>query len=159
MNHLKLQAQRGFTLLELMVVVAIIGILAAIAIPNFQEVSMRAKRSELATNVEGIRASQMAYFHQYDAFVNCGPAPVEPAELGPVDFPGDPGFDLIGWRADGKVYGSYAATTQVEENLQGGGTIPGFAVEGRSDIDQDDVNVSVTASRQIKPTLSNDLEY
>lgn len=151
--------QQGFTLLELMVVVAIIGILAAIAIPNFQTVSMRAKRSELGTNVEGIRAAQMAYFNQYDVFVDCGPAPADPAELGPVDFPSDPGFDIIGWRPDGKVYGSYASTTQTEANLQGGGTIPGFAVEARSDIDQDDVDVLVTASRQSKPVLSDDLEY
>jgi type IV pilus assembly protein PilA len=48
---------KGFTLIELMIVVAIIGILAAIAIPNFLRFQARAKQSEAKTNLKGFFTS------------------------------------------------------------------------------------------------------
>jgi type IV pilus assembly protein PilA len=68
--------QSGFTLIELMIVVAIIGILAAIAIPAYQNYTVRAQVSE------GLNMAAMAKAPIVDAFVNRGRPPVDRLEAG-----------------------------------------------------------------------------
>lgn len=51
------QAQKGFTLIELMIVVAIIGILAAVAVPAYQSYTVKAKFSEVVLGTAGIKTA------------------------------------------------------------------------------------------------------
>ena len=62
--------RRGFSLTELMIVVAIIGILAVIAIPNFLTYQARAKQSEAKTNLVAIHTSEMAYFAEKNSYID-----------------------------------------------------------------------------------------
>ncbi|MAX92333.1 MAG: pilin [Pseudomonas sp.] len=58
---MKAQMQKGFTLIELMIVVAIIGILAAVALPAYQDYTTRAKVSEVMLAASSARTAVAEY--------------------------------------------------------------------------------------------------
>lgn len=67
----RLRADAGFTLVELMVVVAIIGLLSAVAIPNFKKYQAKAKTSEAKLQLAAAYSAETSWFSDYDAFSSC----------------------------------------------------------------------------------------
>ena len=144
--------QKGFTLVELMIVVAIIGILAAIAIPNFRNYQLKAKRGELPTNLKAIKTSQVAYQAEFDSFLTCTAYPVARTAVALNNSKNtwtptaSGGFQTIGWAASGDVYGAYQVTTA------SGSTMTGMAA---SDIDDDGTVADYTVTESAEVTLTS----
>jgi type IV pilus assembly protein PilA len=132
----QLKGQKGFTLIELMIVVAIIGILAAIAIPNFLQYQLKSRQSEAKTNLQAIKTSEVSFQAEQGCYLGMAIegviAPVAniktipiPWGLGLPPTPAPVGwcigaapvltgwFNDIGFRATGNVNYSYSANAVV----------------------------------------------
>lgn len=118
----------GFSLLEVVVVVVIIGTLAAIAIPMFQSYQLRSKSAEAETNLGAITVAARAYFAENGAFVNANPEPaaIPGTQAVPFDSIGSD-FATIGFAPEGSVYFSYGIAASAD------GT--GYTADAGADID------------------------
>ncbi len=101
------KSKKGFTLIELMIVVAIIGILAAIAIPNFLKFQAKSKQSEAKTNLKGIYTAETGYFGENNAYS---------------------GFDDANWTPVGQARYHYTLTGAITGNtsLEKGAQLTGL---------------------------------
>ncbi|RME15975.1 MAG: prepilin-type N-terminal cleavage/methylation domain-containing protein, partial [Bdellovibrio sp.] len=68
MKFLLKKRRGGFSLVELMVVVAIIALLAAIAVPQYQKFQAKAKQSEAKTNLGGLYTAEQAFFTEWNQY-------------------------------------------------------------------------------------------
>jgi type IV pilus assembly protein PilA len=78
------QLQQGFTLIELMIVVAIIGILAALAVPAYQDYTIRSKVSEAASLASAARTAVDVYFSENGTLPRAGIAQTSSLGLSPA---------------------------------------------------------------------------
>lgn len=145
MLHRVPSRRAGYTLIELMVVVAIVAVLAALAIPAYQGYRYRVRASEATTLLAEIRQRQTAYFNTYGRY--CGSLAWNPSSYGHVSLANaweqNDGWAMLGVAPDGPVHFQYQVTVGAPGNTSSG--VPGvgedghgwFIAQARGDLDQD----------------------
>lgn len=142
--------RRGFTLIELMIVVAILGILAAIAIPTFILLINRSKSAEAASNVKNMFTAVAAYYSGeltskainastggYCTVASSNPTPAVPTDSKQVFGPQDPTFSAIGFHIADHVYYSYSLVSEIAHCGNGANDMNIYTISANGDLDAD----------------------
>ncbi|MEE2828977.1 MAG: prepilin-type N-terminal cleavage/methylation domain-containing protein [Myxococcota bacterium] len=143
--------RRGFTLIELAVTVAIVGVLATIAIPQYYHLLVRSKRAELPMNLDAIRTIEVGYAAEWGLFTSCALAPVPVPGRKTTRFHASIttslDWNMLGWTPDGKVYGQYEVNARNENGNSS------FIGDAYGDIDGDGNLSNYRASDTYKPIM------
>jgi len=139
--------ERGFTLMELLIAVAIVVVLAAVGIPIYLQFQAGAKHSEASTNLNGIKLSEESFKLTNGTYQVCAQHPAAAPDETTQDWTGNVGFDAIGFSTSSAVRFVYAATpVSGSESTQ-------FVAEGLGDTDGDGTNILFVASENEGPHL------
>ena len=138
----------GFTLIELMIVVALVGVLMAIAIPSFMQYQARSRRSEAYANIGAIASAQKAFFAERNAYheslapwpdFTLRPSGVLDATKQAWDADSELHFGELGWHPEGAVFYSY----EVNTSTNCGGCDLCFTATAYGDVDGDGLGSAV----------------
>lgn len=119
---------RGFTLIELMICVAIIGVLSSIAIPLLASHQLRTKSTEAKTNLGAIRVVEEASFSENGSYLAARAEPPVIPGTSPATFDvARSDYAELGWAPEGRVYFSYAVAIAPDAS--------GYTADAAADID------------------------
>ncbi len=117
------------SLIEIMFAIAIIGVLAAIAIPVFTSYQLRSKTAEAKTDLGVIQTLEHTYFAEHDVFLTVVPEPPALPGTTTSTFNEAAGFFPLGFSPEGKVFFSYGVSVSVDQT--------GYTADAGGDLDGD----------------------
>ena len=142
---LRNKTERGFTLIELMIVVAIIGILAAVAIPKFLDYMKKGKRTEAELNLNAINKAADSEYSENTTYPQaasgatpaaaCCNGPGKKCAVAQGDWNGNAAWDALGFEMTQPFYFQYEYTPTAS-NL--------FSATATGDLDCDQTSVTYT---------------
>jgi len=138
-------SEAGFTLVELMIVVGIIGLLVAIAVPKFLSYQARSRRSEAYVNLAAVARNQSTYHAERGEYFEAGAWPDFSAYGGlstrkmPWDAASEVAYADLGWKPEGQVFYTYDTNTGATACT----CTMCFTATAAGDVDDDDLNSAV----------------